>query len=74
MYPLVHVVEMLKKIWDHQGNSRERGVKILKGLTEKSVSLLLYCLGNFPTSAFAIFGEVEQQIILFRLVKESVAK
>ena len=46
-------------------------VKVLKGLTEKIV--IFTALANFDGQLSLFFGEVEQQIKLFRFVKKELS-
>ena len=78
MHHLVHVVEILRKklglpgkfFYKNEFGTRER-VKIFKGLTEKSV--IFTALATFHDQLSLLFGDVEQQTKLFRLVKRKLS-
>ena len=67
----MHVVETLKKNLEVNEEIQERAkVKVLKGSIEKSVNFR--DLATSHSQLYPFFGEAEQQISLFLLVKKIV--
>ena len=58
MLLLVPVVKILKKNWGHLENLGESGVKLLRDLTEKSVSFSTLATSNIRL--LLVFGEEDQ--------------
>ena len=58
MFPLVPVVKILKKNWDHRENLGESGGQTFKGSDRKSVNFSTLATSNIRL--LLVFGEEDQ--------------